>query len=133
MSKPELLLMGEPFGALDEFTREALNDMVLRLWEEERKTVVFVTHSVAEAVFLSDRIVIMGSRPGRIMEIMDIDLPRPRPANIRTAPEFYRLVAEVRDIMGGEHAKSDACGHTGPGSPGGQVGRAHVGTPAHHA
>src|SRR3546814_16573263 len=74
----------------------------------ERKTVVFVTHSVAEAVFLSDRIVIMGSRPGRIMEIMDIDLPRPRPANIRTAPEFYRLVAEVREIMGGE------------------IGRAHV-------
>src|SRR3546814_19339028 len=57
---------------------------------------------ISEAVFLSDRIVIMGSRPGRIMEIMDIDLPRPRPANIRTAPEFYRLVAEVREIMGGE-------------------------------
>ena len=103
MSRPELLLMDEPFGALDEFTREALNDMVLRLWEEERKTVIFVTHSVAEAVFLSDRIVIMGARPGRIITVMDVDLPRPRPENIRTAPEFYQLVAKVREVMGGTH------------------------------
>ena len=76
--EPELLLMDEPFGALDEITRDHLNDQLLRLWEQTGKTVVFVTHSISEAVFLSNRIVVMSPRPGRILEIIDNDLPAGR-------------------------------------------------------
>ena len=74
--EPDLLLMDEPFGALDEITRDHLNEQLLRLWQQTRKTVVFVTHSISEAVFLSNRIVVMSPRPGRILEIIDNDLPR---------------------------------------------------------
>ncbi|MBN9427231.1 MAG: ABC transporter ATP-binding protein [Burkholderiales bacterium] len=104
LRRPELLLMDEPFGALDEFTREALNDMVLQLWREEPKTVIFVTHSIAEAVFLSDRIVLMGARPGHIVRSVDVDLPRPRPPDIRTSSHFYELIRSVRETMGNVHA-----------------------------
>jgi NitT/TauT family transport system ATP-binding protein len=94
--RPSVLLMDEPFGALDEMTRERLNGELLNIWSEKRTTIVFVTHSVAEAVFLSDRIVVMSPRPGRIEAIIDVDLPRPRDASTRDAPAFFELVADVR-------------------------------------
>ena len=80
---PQLLLMDEPFGALDEITRDHLNEQLLELWDRTRKTVVFVTHSIAEAVYLSTRIVVMSPRPGRILEVIDSPLPRERPLDIR--------------------------------------------------
>lgn len=94
--RPNLLLMDEPFGALDEFTREDLNEELLRVWQEEPKTVVFVTHSISEAVFLSDRIVIMSARPGRIHSVIDVGLKRPRVSDLRTSPEFTSLVNRTR-------------------------------------
>lgn len=96
VTRPELLLMDEPFGALDEFTREDLNEELLSLWQTEPKTVVFVTHSISEAVFLSDRIVVMSARPGRIVDVIDVNLPRPRNADTRTSPEFNELVRQGR-------------------------------------
>jgi NitT/TauT family transport system ATP-binding protein len=94
--KPAVLLMDEPFGALDEMTRERLNRELLNVWSGTNTTIVFVTHSIAEAVFLSDRVVVMSPRPGRIEAIIDVDLPRPREAATRDAPRFFELVAEVR-------------------------------------
>ena len=96
---PALLLMDEPFGALDEMTRERLNTELLRIWELSGSTVVFVTHSIAEAVFLSTRVVVMSRRPGRIAAIVDVDLPQPRNADTREEPRFFELVTEVRDRL----------------------------------
>jgi NitT/TauT family transport system ATP-binding protein len=93
---PPILLMDEPFGALDEMTRERLNDELLRVCAETGATVVFVTHSIAEAVFLSSRVVVMTPRPGTIERIIDIDLPQPRGTETRTRPRFFELVTEVR-------------------------------------
>ena len=93
---PVLLLMDEPFGALDEITRDHLNDQLLRLWERTGKTVVFVTHSIPEAVFLSTRIVIMSARPGRIIDVIDCDFPRNRTIEIRETPEFVKIAHRVR-------------------------------------
>jgi NitT/TauT family transport system ATP-binding protein len=102
---PALLLMDEPFGALDEMTRERLNAELLRIWEASRSTVVFVTHSIAEAVFLSTRVVVMSPRPGRISKVIPIDLPQPRTAATREDPRFFELATEVREAlhMGGGH------------------------------
>lgn len=100
---PKLLLMDEPFGALDEITREALNDELLRIWEETHKTVVFVTHSIPEAVFLSSRIVVMTPRPGKIERIIDVDLPRPRNDAVRESRRFFELTTEVREALKGMH------------------------------
>jgi NitT/TauT family transport system ATP-binding protein len=89
---PSILLMDEPFGALDALTREVLQDQLLQLWERDRKTVLFVTHSIDEAVLLADCVVVMASRPGRVKLILPVDLPRPRrPSEIRALPEFSRL------------------------------------------
>jgi NitT/TauT family transport system ATP-binding protein len=96
---PELLLMDEPFGALDAMTRDELNVELQRIWTETRKTVLFITHSIAEAVYLSDRVVVMARNPGRIAEIIDIDLPRPRPLSLRETPEFGRYTAHIRNIF----------------------------------
>ncbi len=107
---PALLLMDEPFGALDEMTRERLNLELLRIWERSGGTVVFVTHSIPEAVFLSTRVVVMSPRPGRIVDVVDIDLPRPRGMETRTAERFYELVTVVRDLLRGSGA---GAGETG--------------------
>jgi NitT/TauT family transport system ATP-binding protein len=96
---PALLLMDEPFGALDEMTRERLNVELLRIWEASGSTVVFVTHSIAEAVFLSTRVVVMSPRPGRISKVIPIDLPRPRSAETREDPRFFELATEVREAL----------------------------------
>jgi NitT/TauT family transport system ATP-binding protein len=93
---PPLLLMDEPFGALDEMTRERLNVELLRIWEDTGSTIVFVTHSIAEAVFLSTRVVVMSPRPGRIAGEIDIDLPQPRTLATREGPRYAELIRDVR-------------------------------------
>jgi NitT/TauT family transport system ATP-binding protein len=93
---PEILLMDEPFSALDEFTREKLNEDLLSIWRKTNKTVVFVTHNIPEAVFLSDRVVVLSPHPGRLSAIVDIDLPRPRDNKIRETPAFYENVSKIR-------------------------------------
>jgi NitT/TauT family transport system ATP-binding protein len=98
---PPLLLMDEPFGALDEMTRERLNLELLRIWDALGSTIVFVTHSISEAVFLSTRVVVMSPRPGQITGVVDIDLPQPRTAETREQPRFFELVADVRHRLRG--------------------------------
>jgi NitT/TauT family transport system ATP-binding protein len=93
---PALLLMDEPFGALDEIVRDHLNEQLLQLWDKTGKTVLFVTHSIPEAVFLSSRIVVMSPRPGRIIDIVDCNFPRDRTLEIRETPEFLRIAQRVR-------------------------------------
>ena len=97
--EPALLLMDEPFGALDEMTRERLNLELLSIWEKTGNTVVFVTHSISEAVFLSGRVVVMSPRPGRIAGAVDVDLPYPRTVETREAPRFFELVTGVRELL----------------------------------
>ena len=102
--EPSILLMDEPFGALDEMTRERMNGEVLRIWERTRTTILFVTHSIPEAVFLSSRVVVMSARPGRITKIVDVDLGRPRNEDTRETRRYFELVTEVREALraGGE-------------------------------
>jgi NitT/TauT family transport system ATP-binding protein len=97
--EPALLLMDEPFGALDEMTRERLNLELLSIWQQLQSTVVFVTHSISEAVFLSTRVVVMSPRPGRIAGEVAIDLPYPRTVETREQPRFFELVTEVRELL----------------------------------
>ena len=97
--EPALLLMDEPFGALDEMTRERMNAEVLRIWERTGTTIVFVTHSIPEAVFLSSRVVVMSARPGRITKVIDIDLPRPRSEDTRESARYFELVTDVRESL----------------------------------
>jgi NitT/TauT family transport system ATP-binding protein len=94
--EPALLLMDEPFGALDEIVRDHLNEQLLRLWDKTGKTVLFVTHSISEAVFLSTRIVVMSPRPGRVIDIIDCNLPPARGLEIRETPEFIDIAQRVR-------------------------------------
>ncbi|QQP90333.1 ABC transporter ATP-binding protein [Skermanella sp. TT6] len=102
--EPALLLMDEPFGALDEITRDNLNVHLLRLWEKTGITVIFVTHSIPEAVFLSSRIVVMSPRPGRILEVIDGDLPRDRDLDVRETPEFLEIAHRVRVALRAGHS-----------------------------
>ena len=101
---PRLLLMDEPLGALDELSREALRLELLRLWERDRVSVLFVTHSIREAVLLSDRICVMSERPGRVLAELPVDLPRPRSEELVATPEFVRLEGAVRAVLRGEPA-----------------------------
>ena len=96
---PSILLMDEPFGALDELTRERMNSELLNVWSKTESTVLFVTHSIQEAVFLSSRVVVMTPRPGRIAGIVPVDLPRPRAPEMRTHPRFFELVTQVRRLL----------------------------------
>ena len=104
---PAMLLMDEPFGALDAMTREGLNLELQRIWLAHRETVVFITHSIAEAVFLADRVLIMTPRPGRIIEQVPVAIPRPRPLEVMEAPEFTAIVRRIRahfQVRGGAAA-----------------------------
>jgi len=97
---PQVLLMDEPFASIDEQTRRILQDDLLRLWSEERKTVVLVTHSMEEAIYLSDRVVVLSPRPGKVHRVLDVPLPRPREGlDVRASGEFARLVDEVWQIL----------------------------------
>jgi NitT/TauT family transport system ATP-binding protein len=93
---PSVLLMDEPFSALDPFTREDMNLLLQDIWIETGKTMILVTHSIEEAVLLSDRVVVMTPRPGRVSKVIEIDLPRPRTADVLMTPEFFALTAEIR-------------------------------------
>jgi len=93
---PPMLMMDEPFGALDALTREQMQVDLLAMWQETKKTVLFVTHSISEAVFLSDRIIVMTPRPGKVREIIDIDISRPRDLNVRDTGEFGAIVHRIR-------------------------------------
>ncbi|MEP3279766.1 MAG: ABC transporter ATP-binding protein [Stappiaceae bacterium] len=104
---PDLLLMDEPFGALDEIVRDHLNEQLLKLWDKTNKTVVFVTHSIPEAVFLSTKIVVLCPRPGRIHEVIDCDLPRNRTLDIRETPEFLEIAHRVREGLRAGHSYED--------------------------
>ena len=97
---PDVLLLDEPFGALDEFTRENMNLELLKIWTKTHKTVIFVTHNINEAVFLSDRVVVMTPRPGEIARVVDIDLPRPRLLEVMKDQRFGERVFEIRELLG---------------------------------
>jgi NitT/TauT family transport system ATP-binding protein len=102
---PQVLLMDEPFGALDAFTRDEMNLLLLRLWRESGQTIVFVTHNIAEAIFLADRTVVLTPRPGRLAHIYEIDLPRPRTIEMTFEPGFIELVQDMkRTVETGGHA-----------------------------
>ncbi len=98
---PEILLMDEPFSALDEFTREKLHEDLLRIWRRTNKTVVFVTHNIAEAVYLSDRVCVLSPHPGRLSAVVEITLPRPRVREQRDTSEFFALVSKIRNSFEG--------------------------------
>lgn len=99
--EPEILLMDEPFSALDEFTKEKLHEDLLRIWRKTNKTVLFVTHNIQEAVFLSDRVCVLSPHPGRLSAVVDINLPRPRNLDMKESPEFNKLVKKVRNSFEG--------------------------------
>ncbi len=99
--QPEILLMDEPFSALDEFTKEKLHEDLLRIWKKTNKTILFVTHNIQEAVFLSDRVVVLSPHPGRVSAVVDINLKRPRDLSIKSSPEFNALVTKVRNSFEG--------------------------------
>lgn len=97
---PPALIMDEPFSALDEITRDNMNVELLRIWTEKKKTIIYITHSISEAVFLSDRVAVMAPRPSKVVAVVDIDLPRPRDLRMRTWPHFAEMVELIREKMG---------------------------------
>jgi ABC-type nitrate/sulfonate/bicarbonate transport system ATPase subunit len=105
---PSTLLMDEPFGALDSLTRSIMQDFLLEIWEEQRKTVVLVTHDIDEAIYLADRTVVMTAHPGRICEVIDVNLPRPRKYEMRSDPRFIELRDHVTEIVRTEAIKGSA-------------------------
>lgn len=107
---PSVLLMDEPFGALDSLTRSIMQDFLLEVWEEQRKTVVLVTHDIDEAVYLADKTVVMTAHPGRIREVIDVDLPRPRRYEMRSGARFIELRDRVTEIVRNEAIKGTAIG-----------------------
>ena len=108
VTDPQLLLMDEPFGALDAMTRDELDIELLRIWEERKKTVLFVTHSIQEAVFLSDHVVVMSARPGRLLEQIAIQLPRPRTMEMMSATKFGEYTLRIRSLLGSANGGSSA-------------------------
>ena len=102
---PSTLLMDEPFGALDSLTRSIMQDFLLEIWEEERKTVILVTHDIDEAIYLADRAIVMTAHPGRISEVIDVDLPRPRRYGMRSEKPFIEFRDRVTDIVRTEAIK----------------------------
>lgn len=106
--EPSVLLMDEPFGALDAFTRDEMNLLIQEIWMETKKTIAFVTHSISEAIFLADRVAVMSARPGRIAEIYDVDLPRPRAVDIQTKPDFIERVLHIKSRI--EHSRGQTAG-----------------------
>jgi NitT/TauT family transport system ATP-binding protein len=99
VSEPRILLMDEPFGALDEITRDTLNEELLRIWQETGTTILFVTHSIPEAVFLSQYILVLATNPGRVRELVECELPYPRPLSVRETPEFIRIASRLRALL----------------------------------
>jgi NitT/TauT family transport system ATP-binding protein len=105
---PRILLLDEPFGALDEITRQRMNMELLRIWSQRRTTALMVTHNVGEAVFLSDRVLVMGTSPGRIVAEVDIDLPRPRHLDLLQDPRFFAFSAQLTGLLLGDEAQEEA-------------------------
>jgi ABC-type nitrate/sulfonate/bicarbonate transport system ATPase subunit len=109
---PSVLLMDEPFGSLDEQTKRVMQDVLLDIWERERTTVVFVTHSIDEAIFLADRLVVMSPRPGRIAHIVDVPLERPRKRELETSPEFVELRAQLwQELLATQQSQAEVGDH----------------------